>query len=203
MATKGEINKEKILAKAESLILQKGYAGMTLDELLEETGLTKGAFFHHFKGKAGLAKSVLERYASNDYELFKNYSDQADRLSDDPLERVLIFIKLFEEFLNGLENPFPGCIFSSYSYEVRNFEPEIGDYIKENLNAWLDLYENKLGALIKARPPALPVTARELSEMIGSIIEGSFVMTLAMKDKSWTQRQSAQYRHYIELLFRT
>lgn len=202
MATKGEITKEKILETAEILILQKGYAGMTLDELLAETGLTKGAFFHHFKGKAGLAKSVLERYAQNDYELFKNYSDQADRLSDDPLERVLIFIKLFEEFLNGLDDAFPGCIFSSYSYEVRNFEPEISEYIKENLNAWLDLYEIKIEALIKARPPALPVSARELSEMIGTIIEGGFIMTLAMTDKSWTQRQSAQYRHYLELLFR-
>lgn len=202
MASKGEMTKEKILASAESLILQKGYAGMTLDELLQQTGLTKGAFFHHFKGKAGLAKSVLERYARNDYELFKNYSDQADRLSDDPLERVLIFIKLFEEFLNGLDEAFPGCIFSSYSYEVRNFDPEIGEYIKENLGAWLDLYQIKIEALIKARPPAISVNSRQLSEMIGTIIEGGFVMTLAMKDKNWTQRQSAQYRHYLELLFR-
>lgn len=202
MATKGEMTREKILAKAETLILQRGFSGMTLDELLKETNLTKGAFFHHFKGKPDLAKSVLERYAENDYILFKEYSDQADRLSDDPLERVLIFIKLFEEYINNSTIPFHGCIYASYSYEGRNFGPDINDYIKTSLAAWIDLYKIKLDALIKVRKPAVPVTAPQLSELITTIIEGGFIMGMAMQDRDWTQRQSAEYRRYIELLFR-
>ena len=202
MAAKGEATREKILAHGETLVLQKGYSGMTLDELLMVTGLTKGAFFHHFKGKADLARAIVERYAENDFKLFQEWSTRADRLSDDPLERVLIFLKLFEEFLDGLGKPFAGCVFASYTYEAKNFGPEVLDYIRTSLDGWIGIYETKLDALIAAQTPTQKVTARQLAEMIATIVEGGFIMANAMEDATWLQRQSQQYRNYLVLLFR-
>ncbi len=202
MANKGEATRERIVAAAERLILSKGYAGTTLDDILAATKLTKGAFFHHFAGKAELARAVVERYAGTDFALFKSWSERADRLSDDPLERVLIFLKLFEEYLDGLGKPFPGCVFASYTYESRQFGPEVHEYIRTRLRAWIGLYEKKLAALIRARPPQRAVTARTLAEMIATIVEGGFVMANAFGDATWVQRQSAEYRRYLELLFK-
>ena len=202
MANKGEATRERIVAAAERLILSKGYAGTTLDDILAATKLTKGAFFHHFAGKAELARAVVERYAGTDFALFKSWSERADRLSDDPLERVLIFLKLFEEYLDGLGKPFPGCVFASYTYESRQFGPEVHEYIRTRLRAWIGLYEKKLSALMRARPPQRPVTPRALAEMIATIVEGGFVMANAFGDATWVQRQSAEYRRYLELLFK-
>lgn len=201
MRAKGEVTRERIVATAERLILAKGYAGTSLDDILTATGLTKGAFFHHFKGKAELARAVVERYAEGDFELFRTWSERADRLSDDPLERVLIFLKLLEEFLDGLGQPFPGCVFASYTYESKQFGPEVHAYIRDRLSDWTGLYEAKLASLIEARPPIQPVEARALAEMITTIVEGGFVMANAMGDATWLQRQSAEYRRYLELLF--
>jgi TetR/AcrR family transcriptional regulator, transcriptional repressor for nem operon len=201
VTAKGEATRERILAVAEALILAKGYAGMTLDDVLHETGLTKGAFFHHFKGKGELAQAVVERYAGGDFRLFAELSAKADRLADDPFDRVMIFLKLFEEFLDDLGKPFPGCIFASFTHESRQFGPEVRTYIRDSLEAWLGQYEAKLEALIAARTPARPVTARGLAEMIASIVEGAFMMANALDDPTWLQRQSAQYRSYLELLF--
>ena len=50
--TKGETTRDRILEAAQTLILEKGYSGATLDDILRATKMTKGAFFHHFKGKA-------------------------------------------------------------------------------------------------------------------------------------------------------
>lgn len=201
MARKGEATREKVLAAAERLILAKGYAGTTLDDILDASDLTKGAFFHHFTGKADLARAVVERYAETDFAMFQSWAERADRLSDDPLERVLIFLKLFEEFLDSLGKPFPGCVFASYTYESRQFGPEVHDYIRNRLRSWVDLYERKLSALIAARPPQRPVSARALAEMIATIVEGGFIMANALGDATWLQRQSAEYRRYIEVLF--
>jgi TetR/AcrR family transcriptional repressor of nem operon len=201
VAGKGEATREKIVAAAERLILSKGYAGTTLEDILAATKLTKGAFFHHFTGKGDLARAVVERYAETDFALFKSWSERADRLSDDPLQRVLIFLKLFEEYLDGLGKPFPGCVFASYTYESRQFGPEVHDYIRVRLRGWVGLYEKKLAALIKARPPVRTATARGLAEMIATIVEGGFVMANALGDARWLQRQSAEYRGYLELLF--
>lgn len=202
MAGKGEATRERIVAAAEALILEKGYAGTTLDDVLAATGLTKGAFFHHFRGKADLARAVVERYAELDFALFGEMSARADRLSDDPLERVLIFLRLFEEYLDALGRPFPGCVFASYTYESRQFGPEVHAYIRDRLGAWIGIYESKLEALVAARPPALPVSARDLAEMMVTVVEGGFVLANALEDAHWLQRQSQGVRRYLELLFR-
>lgn len=201
MSDKGSETRERILAAAESLILTDGYAGMSLDRLLKEAGLAKGGFFHHFKGKADLARAVLERYAENDLALFTGWSEKADRLSDDPLERVMIFLRLFEEFLDDLGKPFPGCIFASYTYEREQFGPEVAKYIRASLDNWTRLFVAKLDALIAQRPPNQGVSSVRLAELIVSIIEGGFVMANAYQDAGWVQRQIAEYRRYIELLF--
>lgn len=199
--SKGEQTRERIVAAAEELILEKGYAGMSLDDVLKATSLTKGAFFHHFKNKAELAQAVLQRYAKNDADLFSELADRADKLSDDPLERVIIFLRLFNEYLDGLGRPFPGCIFASYTYERHHFGDEVKRFIDESLESWSELFEKKLQDLIDARPPKADVTARGLAEMITTIIEGGFIMANAKNDATWTQRQSNEFQNYLRLLF--
>ena len=200
--SKGEDTKGRLVAAAEALILKRGYAGTSLEDVLAATGLTKGAFFHHFKSKDELARAVVERYAELDYALFEEWSQRADRLSDDPLERVLIFLRLFEEFLDGRDDPFMGCVFASYTYEGAKFGPEIHHYIKERLQKWQALYVEKFEALIAARRPVMPVKAEALAEMILTLIEGGFVMANAYRDPKLLQRQSRQFRYYLDLLFR-
>jgi TetR/AcrR family transcriptional regulator, transcriptional repressor for nem operon len=201
MAGKGESTRERLVAASERLIVRQGYAGTTVDDVLAATGLTKGAFFHHFRSKAELAQAVLERYAENDLALFTEWSTRADRLSDEPLQQVLIFLRLFEAYLDDLGKPFPGCVFASYTYEAGQFGPEVRAYIRERLQRWLALYAGKFAAVLAARPATLPVTALELAEMATSLIEGGFVMANAMGDASWLQRQSRQFRQYLALLF--
>lgn len=201
MASKGEQTRERILEAAQSTTLEKGFAGMTIDDILEATALTKGAFFHHFKNKADLGRAVLERFAQNDLDLFNDFSDRADRLSDDPLERVLIFLRLFEEYLDDLGTPYPGCIFASYTHEAKQFSEDVQDYIEQSLDAWRGIYEAKFETLIEAHPPKIEVTARELAEMILTINEGGFILANAKDDATWTQRQSREFRRYLTLLF--
>ncbi len=41
-------------------IYRKGYQGMRLDKVLRDTGLTKGALYHHFANKRSLGYAVVE-----------------------------------------------------------------------------------------------------------------------------------------------
>ncbi|UCE76890.1 MAG: TetR/AcrR family transcriptional regulator, partial [Gammaproteobacteria bacterium] len=54
MGRKGEDTRKRILDAAQQLILSHGYSGMSLDQLIRQLGMTKGAFFHHFKNKHDL-----------------------------------------------------------------------------------------------------------------------------------------------------
>lgn len=54
--------KEKILQVAFNLFLQKGYKEVSLKQIVDAVGLTKGAFYHHFTGKEELFTQVVENY---------------------------------------------------------------------------------------------------------------------------------------------
>ena len=45
----------RLLDAALTVIRAKGYADTTVDELCRAAGVTKGAFFHHFRSKEELA----------------------------------------------------------------------------------------------------------------------------------------------------
>jgi TetR/AcrR family transcriptional repressor of nem operon len=198
---RGQATREKILEAAEKLILARGYAGTSLDDILNAAATTKGAFFHHFKGKADLARAVVERYAANDLAMFENWSRQADEETEDPLERALRFLKLLEEYLDSLGKPFPGCVFASFTYEREQFGPQVHHYVAERMERWIQIFEAKFVGLLKARRPSSPATARALAEAVTTLIEGGFLMAKALGDAKWAQRQVAGYRRYLEILF--
>ena len=201
MAKKGTNTKEKILANTEALFLEKGYSGTAIDDILGATGITKGAFFYHFKSKAELARTLVERYAANDFELFLQFQRRADELSDDPLQSTLIFLKLFEEFVDGLDNPPSGCIFASYLYESKHFDDTIKMFIQESFLAWQGLYEKRFEAILKKYPAKVKVEAKNLAETIICIIEGSFILGKSLQDPKLIIRTSQQFRCYLQILF--
>ena len=55
-----DITRQSILQAAFMEIYRKGYQGMRLDTVLVETGLTKGAIYHHFSNKQALGYAVVE-----------------------------------------------------------------------------------------------------------------------------------------------
>ncbi len=199
---RGEDTRERILAAAEPLILRQGFTGTSIDDILKATRLTKGAFFHHFNGKGELAKALVERYARNDYELFERFAAEADKTSDDPLEQTLHFLKLFEDFIEGLPEPIAGCVFAVYTYESLQFEPSIHAFIAQSFRRWSSLYEKRFEAVLARYRPARPATARELADTIMAIVEGGFILSRSYNDPIIVARLSRQFRQYLELLFR-
>lgn len=201
MADKGAQTRERILATAEPMILRNGFAGTSLDDLLKVSGLTKGAFFHHFKDKGDFARALVERYEHNDHALFERLAAEAEASSDDPLEQTLNFLKGFEHFIENLRDPVAGCVFAAYTYESLQFDPGIHSFIAQAFRRWSALYEKKFEAVLARHKPAVPVTARDLAETIIAIIEGGFVLSRSYNDPLAVARLSRQFRQYIELLF--
>jgi TetR/AcrR family transcriptional regulator, transcriptional repressor for nem operon len=54
--------KEYIIDQAYKLFLQKSYEAVSISEISESIGLTKGALYHHFVNKEDLFKAVIDKY---------------------------------------------------------------------------------------------------------------------------------------------
>jgi AcrR family transcriptional regulator len=54
--------RELILAAAQSLFFARGWDDVTIADVLEEAGISKGGFYHHFTAKEDLLDGVVQRF---------------------------------------------------------------------------------------------------------------------------------------------
>jgi len=53
--------RNEILDAALRLVYSKGYGKMTVQDILDELGISKGAFYHYFDSKANVLEALIER----------------------------------------------------------------------------------------------------------------------------------------------
>jgi AcrR family transcriptional regulator len=53
--------RDALLAAARGLFARRGYAQVSVDEIVQAAGLTKGALYHHFEDKRQLFRGVVEQ----------------------------------------------------------------------------------------------------------------------------------------------
>jgi TetR/AcrR family transcriptional repressor of nem operon len=201
MPRDGSLTREKILDTAQDLILNRGYAGMSVDSLIHAAGITKGAFFYHFKTKDALARSLIARFAARDAEVYQETRERAEKFSSDPLQQMLFFVGFFEEMFEGLAEPYPGCLFASYVYELQQFDPDTLQIIRRSFQLWRELLKEKFEAIAARYPPRVAVDASSLADAFTVVLEGAFITGKALDDAKLIPQQLRHFRNYIELLF--
>ncbi len=201
MGTKGEKSREHILATTRRLVMQNGFSGTAIDDILAAGGVSKGAFFHHFKSKAHLASELLHWHARQDMRMFRAMVAEAEASHDDPMDQMLHFIEAFEDYLSTSEAASRGCMYAVYTYENMKFGEEVQDFVATVLRDWTALYIRKFQEILDRYEPARQVSAKELAEMFVSIIEGGLILQRAYGNAGMTARQSQHFRGYLGLLF--
>ena len=58
--------KEKILETALKLFAKDGYEAVSVSDIADELGITKGALYKHYKNKRDIFDSILARMEQND-----------------------------------------------------------------------------------------------------------------------------------------
>ena len=201
MGTKGEQTREKILATAEGIILQRGYSGTSIEDIIGEAGITKGGFFYHFDGKSDLAKNLILRYLQQDEVFFTSLVERAASLTEDPLQRLLILVNLIAEAMTDLPGAHPGCLVASFTYESQQFDQEIRELNAKGLLAWRQIFLEQLEKAAVKYPAKTDRPLEELADMLTSVIEGGIMMSRCLDDKQILPNQLLQFRNYMRLVF--
>ena len=201
MPRDGSATKEKILNVGQQLLLEHGYGGMSVDQVIEGAGITKGAFFYHFKSKNELAQALLNRYVQMDDAMLHDLMGRAEKLSHDPLQQYLIFVGLLEETLSGFTEPPPGCLVGSYIYQLGMFTPETQQAVINGFQEWERVLGEKLQTALEKHAPKLPVNASQLYNNLLALFEGGVIMAKLYNKSSTLGEQVAQHKNYVELLF--
>lgn len=65
----------QILDAAQRLIYTKGYEQLTIQDVLDELKISKGAFYHYFDSKQALLEAIVERYGAEAEQIFRAILD--------------------------------------------------------------------------------------------------------------------------------
>lgn len=192
--------KQRILDAAQAQVLERGFAGTSVDDIQAAAGISRGTFFYHFPSKDDLARALIERYAQADHELTASLMARAEKLATDPLQQALVFIALHEEVLE--EYGPEGCLFASYSYEAGLHDARTHELITEALEHWRRVLGDKLAQAMERHPPRIPGTDPYLLAELGmGVLQGAFILRRTLDDPGLMAAHARQFRSYVELLF--
>ena len=198
---KGHETRQRILDVAQDSILSKGFDATSIEEIVAGAAITRSGFFYHFPDKNALARALLERYLEEDRAVLGGVFARAAELSDDPLQRFLIAMKLLAEVMDDMPNGHPGCLVATVCYQERLFDQQVRDLNRESVLAWRRLFHAELLKVAERYPLRDAVALEELADMISTVIEGGIILAKTLRDPAALGRQLMMQRSYIKLLF--
>lgn len=198
---KGGDTRERILNAAETAVLEKGFAGTSIDELIAAVGITKSGFFYHFKDKGELAKALLVRYIEREDDLFDDLFSRADELNEDPLHGFLVGLRMMSEMMADLPGGHPGCLVAAYCYQDRLFDKEVRDLNAAAILNWRRRFRERLELIAARYPLRTDIDLDDLADMLSVVADGGIILSKVVKDPDALPRQVMLYRDFVRTVF--
>ncbi len=122
----------RMRAKGLELFYQKGYQATSINDVLNELSLSKGAFYHHFSSKEDFFISIIQNIVAK-----KMYAMFVDPLThgESPVPAILNSI---EKALQTAEHNQMDCgfVLANFLNEFNKDENEVIPYLRDILKLW-------------------------------------------------------------------
>jgi TetR/AcrR family transcriptional repressor of nem operon len=127
--TKGETTRQQIIQQAAPLFNQRGFAGASMQDIMEATGLEKGCLYRHFASKQVLAVEAFH------YTLAQAVEARTRHLAEIPhsIDKLRHMVKAFVE----IPSPVPGgCPLMNTAVDADDTNPELRALARDGVHAW-------------------------------------------------------------------
>lgn len=198
IATPSKDARTRLLDAALKVVRERGYSATTVEELCKAAGVTKGAFFHHFKSKDELGAAAARHWSAVTGAMFASapYHTPAD-----PLDRVLAYVDFRKQMLSG-ELPDFTCFAGTTLQETYATHPDIRAACFDSIAGHAGTLIADIEETIAAYPPAVDVDARSLALHTQAVLQGSFILAKGGQDSALAAASVDHLRNYIVLLFK-
>lgn len=187
MLTKSERTRQFIIECAAPIFNRKGYAGTSMSDILEATGLAKGGLYGNFESKEEIAREAF-RYS---FEIAYNGIAAAVIQKQSPLEKLFAVCDYHKDYTR--HSPIEGgCPILNFSVDVDDTMPRLKKDVRAAVEKMLsDLYRiiekgKRLGEIKK------DVNSERYAALIYAHIEGAIFLAKILDDHK-KLNQSVEY----------
>jgi len=194
--------RERILAVAYDAVIEKGFDATSVEEIAAAVGISRAGFFYHFPDKNALARALIEAQVVEEGEMLAGIQARAAELSDDPLQQMLIAMRLMAERYHGLPGGYTGCILASAIFQDRLFDAEVKAANQRSQLAFRERFRGPFAKIAALYPPHEPVDPAEMADLLNVVITGGIVVSRAMRDPKVLAQQVLLARAMVKAVYR-
>lgn len=170
-----EERKSQILNAAEGVFTKKGFDDARMDDIAEETGLSKGTLYNYFKSKEDLVIAILDR-------IFLGAFKQVEGSGVDELGATEAIWRFTDEAISDYKKMLH-MMPIAYEFLALAFRNKI---VQKALKQYFNVYMDALVPIIQRGIDSgefRKVNAQEVAIAAGSIFEGTILLWVYDKSK--------------------
>lgn len=177
--SKAEKTRQFIVEKTAPIFNMKGFAGTSLSDITNATGLTKGSIYGNFANKDEVALAVFDYNLS----LLQKSIDSTVAESSGAAEKLL---RMAGFYRSGLKNTLirGGCPILNTAVDADDTHPLLKEKVSKSIKAWKKNIESIIKKGITNNEIKPTVDAAEFAVTYISLIEGGIMMSKATGDLS-------------------
>lgn len=191
-----DLTRNQLLESAMREIHEHGFQSASLSRILDKTGMTKGALYHHFPNKLALGYAVVD-------ELLAMYMQtlwlEPLAKTDDPINAIILALSRTCAD-HGHELLHFGCPLNNLSQEMSPLDEGFRTRIDSLYAAWQQALEKGLRQGLQAGRIRSNIDIQQTAIFIMATIEGCFGLAKNRQSESAMQICSAGLHDYLQSL---
>ena len=171
-----DVTREKLLRAAFEEIYRRGFQAASLDTILDQAGVTKGALYHHFPDKAALGYAVVDDVVTD--FLLERWLGVLARQPGDPITGLQGMLEQRSAQLSRDEVEL-GCPLNNLAQEMSPVDERFRRRISAAFDTWIDGFAEVLERGQAEGTVRKDLSPRKMAQFLVAAIEGCFGLAKA------------------------
>jgi TetR/AcrR family transcriptional regulator, transcriptional repressor for nem operon len=171
-------NRSKIMANGLKVVLERGYVGASVRDIVEAAGVPQGSFTNHFASKEAFSLEVLDLYFANSRVVI------GETLRNDALPPLKRFRAYLDASITAIRNHGTknGCLVSNFAAEASDHSEIIRKRVSEIYSELREAVAYCLKAAVKAGELPKSLKINEVADFIVTGLQGAWLVSKVERD---------------------
>ena len=190
---KAERTKQLIVEKTAPLFNTKGYAGTSISDMTEATGLTKGSIYGNFENKDDVALAAFDHNYKKVRDIIRSEMEKKRTIK----EKLLVYTQVYDNYMH---HPFPhgGCPILNTAIEADDTHAALKKKAADAIHSWKTLIISLVEKGIASGEMNASLNPEQFALTFIAMIEGAIMMAKVTGKPAYRSQVLASVKKFIE-----
>jgi TetR/AcrR family transcriptional regulator, transcriptional repressor for nem operon len=190
--SKADRTRQFIIETTAGIFNTKGYAGTSMSDITEATGLTKGSIYGNFSNKEEVAVAVFDY----NYGKVSNVISQRISAAKTYYDKLMVYAQVYDHYTRSNFFPQGGCPVLNTAVEADDTNPLLKDRAAKAIQGWKKRIMDMIQAGVEAGEFKDGLDHSRIALSIIAMIEGAVMMSRVTNSQSCLDK----IMHSVELV---